>query len=148
MHGAFPVTIAAFLALLPILLGFGVAAPDDEAPRVRSVTVEGQIILRVPVRPSPQRIEWAERDGPKCIASDAIRGAFLSGSDHVDFLMAGRRVFRAELAEDCPALDFYEGFYLNSEDQRICSARDAIRSRVGATCRIERFRRLVPTARE
>lgn len=140
-------TIAAVLALLPMLLGMGVAAQGDP-PRVRSVVVEGQIILRVPVRPPPRRIQWLERDGPRCIASGAIRGAFLSGTDHVDFLMAGRRLFRAQLADDCPALDFYEGFYLNSEDQRICASRDAIRSRVGATCRIERFSRLVPTARK
>ena len=140
-------TIAAFLALLPMLLGLGIAAPD-EAPRVRSLVVEGQIILRVPVRPPPRRIQLVERDGPRCIASGAIRGAFLSGPDHVDFLMAGRRLVRAELSDDCPALDFYEGFYLNSEDKRICADRDAIRSRVGATCRIERFHRLIPTARQ
>ena len=130
-----------------MLFGMGLAASDG-SPRVRSLVVEDQIILRVPVRPSPRRIEWVERKGPQCIPSAAIRGAFLSDTDHVDFLLSGRRLLRAELSDDCPALDFYEGFYLNSQDQRICADRDAIRSRVGATCRIERFRRLVPRPRD
>jgi hypothetical protein len=131
----------AFLSLLPILLALGFAAPTQEA-RVRSIVVEDHIIIRVPVRPPPGRFQWVERNGPKCIASGAIRGAFLSGNDHVDFLLSGRRLVRAKLDEDCPALDFYEGFYLNSEDERICAKRDFVRSRMGGRCRIERFRAL------
>ena len=45
---------------------------------------------------------------------------------------------------DCPALDFYGGFYLQPDDERICAKRETIRSRVGGSCRIERFRLLVP----
>lgn len=131
----------AFLSLLPILLALGFAAPDQEA-RVRSIVVEDHIIIRVPVRPPPGRFQWVERNGPKCIASGAIRGAFLAGNDHVDFLLSGRRLVRAKLDEDCPALDFYEGFYLNSEDELICAKRDFVRSRMGGRCRIERFRAL------
>ncbi len=131
----------AFISLLPILFALGFAAPGEEA-RVRSIVVEDHLIIRVPVRPPPARFEWVERKGPKCIASGAIRGAFLSANDHVDFLLSGRRVVRAKLDEDCPALDFYEGFYLNSEDERICARRDFIRSRMGGRCRIEGFRAL------
>jgi hypothetical protein len=137
------VTINFFLTLLPMLFATGFAAPG-EGPRVRSIVVENEIILRVPVRPLPRELEWGERDGPRCIAAGAIRGAFLSGGDHVDFLLSGRRLLRARLAADCPALDFYEGFYLNSEDRQICARRDAIRSRLGATCRIAKFSHLVP----
>lgn len=125
---------------------FGLAS-SSEGAQVRSLVVEDQIVLRVPVRPAPAEIEWVERKGPKCIASGAIRGAFLSGGDHVDFLLAGRKLLRAQLDDECPALDFYEGFYLNSDDEQICAKRDAIRSRVGASCRIERFRELVPKVR-
>lgn len=127
------------LAVLPILLGL-----MPGGLQVRSIIVENQIIMRVPVRPRPPQIEWVERKGPKCIKTGAIRGAFLSGSDHVDFVLAGRHLLRAELDENCPALDFYEGFYLSSSDEKICARRDVIRSRVGASCTIERFRELKP----
>lgn len=135
------------LAVLPMFFGIGFGAVAEVA-QVRSVVIEDQLIIRVPVRPEPQsRIEWVEKKGPKCIASDDIRGAFLAATDHVDFLMAGRRLLRAELEEDCPALDFYAGFYLTSTDGKICVRRDSIRSRIGGSCSIEKFRRLVPKGR-
>lgn len=140
-------TITAFLTLLPMLLGMtAVAAPPDE-PRVRSLVVQDQLILRIPVRPPTRQFDWTELGGPKCINAQAIRGAFLSGSASVDFITVRRRRFRAELSQDCPALDFYEGFYLKPEDHRICAERDVIRSRMGGSCRIERFRQLVPKPR-
>lgn len=130
-----------------MLFGMAAAASPDEPQRVRRLVVEGQLIIRVPVRPPPARLEFTEHNGPKCLASGAIRGAFLSGKDHVDFLMMRGRLFRAELSDDCPALDFYEGFYLNPEDNRVCAQRDVIRSRMGGSCRIERFRYLEPKLR-
>ena len=138
-------TIAAFFTLLPILFGAGLA--PDEPPRVRSLVVQDQLIIRVPVRPRAGRFQWVERDGPKCIAAGAIRGAFLSGADQVDFVTVRGRRFRAEFSEDCPALDFYEGFYLNPEDHRVCAQRDVIRSRIGGSCLIQRFHQLVPKPR-
>jgi hypothetical protein len=41
-------------------------------------------------------------------------------------------------------LDFYGQLYLLPNDGRICARRDSIRSRVGGSCRIEKFRTLVP----
>lgn len=130
-------TVTTFLTLLPILFGFGFATSSD-TPGVRTLVVEEQLIIRVPVRPPP-RMEWAERKGPKCIPAEAIRGAFLSDDEHVDFLLAGSRLLRAELDSECPALDFYSGFYLSSEDGKICAERDSVRSRIGGSCTIERF---------
>jgi hypothetical protein len=141
------VTIIAILTLVPALLGMtAVAAPGDE-PRVRSLVVQDQLIMRIPVQPPTRQFEWTEMGALKCINARAIRGAFLSGSDSVDFITVRRRRFRAELSQDCPALDFYEGFYLRPEDHRICAGRDVIRSRMGGSCRIERFRYLVPKPR-
>jgi hypothetical protein len=68
----------------------------------------------------------------------------LSGREHVDFLLYDRTRLRARLSEDCPALDFYNGFYLTPDDGQVCIKRDTIHSRMGGSCRIERFRRLVP----
>jgi hypothetical protein len=129
-----------------MLFGIGLATPG-EGPGVRSLVVENEIIFRIPVRPLPRELEWLEQDGPRCIATGVIRGAFVSGGEHVDILLSGRRLLRAKLSADCPALDFYEGFYLSSEDEQICAGRDAIRSRMGATCQIAKFSRLMPKAR-
>ncbi len=136
-------TFTAILSLLPMLLAINVGA----ALQVQSITVEDQIIVRVPVRPRPPQIEWTEHKGPKCSSTKDIRGAFLSGDDHVDFILEGRRVLRADLDETCPALDFYSGFYLSSSDDRVCAKRDVIRSRMGGSCQIDHFRKLVPKVR-
>jgi hypothetical protein len=116
---------------------------------VTRLAVEEDVIWRVPVRPAPQfgPVEWIERKGPNCVPAAAIRGALLSGPEHVDFLVGNRSRIRAEFDDDCPALDFYGGFYLRPEDARICVKRDAVYSRMGGSCRIERFSHLVPRPR-
>ena len=88
-----------------------------------------------------------EKKGPKCIPAGAIQRALLSGSEQVDFVLADHSRIRAQFDEDCPALDFYGGFYLQPEDERLCAHRDAIHSRIGGSCRIERFKQLVPQFR-
>ena len=136
-------TFASLFALFPALLGFA----GVQSAGVRTMIIEEQVIMRIPVRPwtPPHRIEWIEHKGPKCIPAGAIRGAALSGADHVDFLLAGRERIRAELDDNCPTLDFYGGFYLKrgkKDDDRVCAKRDSISSRIGAECEIRRFRRL------
>jgi hypothetical protein len=135
-----------FLALLPIVLALAASQSDEPQPAVRRMLVEETWILRVPVRPqrSHPRFEWVESKGPKCVPAEAIRGALLSGTDHVDFLLPERQRVRAQLDDDCPTLDFYGGFYLKPEDQRVCARRDSVHSRMGGSCRIERFRKLAP----
>jgi hypothetical protein len=135
-------TLAYLLSLIPAMFGFAAAEQSDE---VRTLVVEQEVIMRVPVRPRPvQPFAWEEKKGPKCLPAGSIRGAALSGRETVDFLLFDRTRFRAELSEDCPALDFYNGFYLTPQGGKVCAKRDEIRSRIGRPCRIERFRRLVP----
>ncbi|MEO6581492.1 MAG: hypothetical protein ABIN68_01635 [Sphingomicrobium sp.] len=139
-------TVSIFLALYPLLLGLAAAPAEAPPMSVQRLVVEQQWILRVPVRPRQglQRFDWAESKGPKCVATSEIRGALLSGTDHVDLLLTDQRRMRARFDDDCPALDFYNGFYLTTADQKVCVRRDSIRSRIGASCRIERFRKLKP----
>lgn len=130
------------LSLLPAMFGFAVAEQSDE---VRTLVVQEEVIMRIPVRPRPvQPNAWEEEKGPKCLDASSIRGAALSGRESVDFLLYDRTRFRAQLSEDCPALDFYNGFYLTPEKGKVCAKRDDIHSRMGRSCRIEHFRRLVP----
>jgi len=132
------------LSLFPAMFGFASAAQSDE---VRTLVVEREVIMRIPVRSRPVRpFAWEEKRGPKCIEAANIRGAALSGRETVDFLLFDRTRLRAQLSEDCPALDFYNGFYVTPEKGKLCARRDEIHSRIGRSCTIELFRRLLPKA--
>ena len=135
--------------LLPLLLGLVAAQPSGVGQTVTRLIIQDEVILRVPVQPRPlmPEIEWVEKKGPKCLPAAAIQRALLSGSDQVDFILANRARIRAKFDEGCPALDFYGGFYLQPEDEQLCSGRDAVHSRIGGSCMIERFKQLVPRIR-
>ena len=142
-------TLSGIVMLLPMLFSLATAQAEDEPrdpqPSVQRLVVERQWIVRVPVRPRPAlyRIKWTEGANYNCVRTSAIRGAFLSGPDQLDFLLKRQRV-RATLDGACGALDFYGGLYLKTGDERICARRDFVHSRMGGSCRIEGFRRLVP----
>ena len=137
------------LDFVPLLIGIFAGQPGIVSQTVTRLVIQDEVILRVPVMPHAvvPDVEWVERKGPKCIPTAAIQRALLSGSEQVDFVLAGRGRVRAQLDEDCPALDFYGGFYLQPEDQEICAGRDAIHSRMGGSCTIDRFKQLVPKFR-
>ena len=134
---SFFASIAAWLAAVT-----GVGMAQD----VRRVVTEDEVILRIPVQPlrSTPMISWSEHKGPKCIDARLLAGARLSSESSVDFVLIDHSRVRAKLDSGCPALDFYGGFYLQTSDERICAKREEIRSRMGGSCRIEKFRTLFP----
>jgi hypothetical protein len=138
-----------FFSLIPLLLGLVAVQPAAMQQTVTRLVVQDEVILRIPVEPRPisPQIEWIEHKGPKCIPVSAIRAALLSGEEQVDFVFGNRARVRAELDEDCPALDFYAGFYIQPQGDRLCAHRDAIHSRMGGSCGIERFKLLLPRLR-
>jgi hypothetical protein len=135
--------------LLPLLVGMFAAQPGAVGQSVTRLVIEDEVIIRVPVQAHPiiPTIEWVEKKGPKCVPANEIRRALLSGPQQVDFIFSNRARVRAQLDEDCPALDFYAGFYLQPRDERICARRDAVHSRIGGSCTIERFSQLMPKYR-
>jgi hypothetical protein len=136
-----------FTGLIGLLSALFADSATPAVPResVRIMTVEERLLIRVPVAPHPRlRIHWDEEKGPKCIPANALAGAFLSGPDSIDFILRGRQFVRAHLDSDCEGLDFYGGLYLQPDDQKICAKRDIVRSRVGGSCRIVKFKTLVP----
>lgn len=139
-----------FLSLFPAMAGVMAVQAAPDFPKVRQVIVEHEVIMRVPVRPRSLRpdVDWIERDGPKCIAPQNIRGALLSGTDHVDFVMKTGRRFRARFDSSCPGLDFYSGFYLSPQNGLLCAGRDEIHSRAGGSCPILVFQQLQPVRRQ
>ena len=137
-------TLLTLLGLIPALFG-AIADPPAENQVVRRVVIHDEVIFRIPVRPRPSLpIEWVERKGPKCIPANMLAGAILSGPSSIDFVLRNRQRVRAKMDSDCPALDFYGQFYLQPDDEFVCAKRETIRSRVGGSCQIEKFRTLVP----
>jgi hypothetical protein len=130
-----------------MLFGLVAAQPAAMQESVTRLIVQDEVILRIPIAPRPQgpAVRWSERKGPKCIPIGPIRGAMLSGPEQVDFIFRNRARVRAQFDENCPALDFYAGFYLQPNGEQLCAGRDAIHSRMGGSCTIERFKMLVPT---
>jgi hypothetical protein len=138
------ISAAALLAWLPLLFGFAGPAGGGAPPTVTRMIVQEQLVIKIPVRPQPVRraLDWEERKGPKCLDTKQIQGAVLAGPSNVDFAMTDRSWVRAKFNDDCPALDFYRGFYLKPGDDRLCAKRDFVHSRMGGSCQIEQFRGL------
>ena len=137
-------TFAGFFGFIALLL-VGAEPDPASAPSVRVMTVQRQLIVSVPVRPHPiVQFRWEEDKGPKCVPVGAIAWALLAGEDSIDLVLRNRQRIRAKLDGDCAGLDFYGGLYIHTGDGQVCAKRDSIRSRVGGTCRIEKFRMLVP----
>lgn len=136
--------------MIAALAGGEDAPPNAIAPiQFAQVSVRRQIMVRVPVRilPAPRQeapVAWKEnRRGPDCVPVRSILAATALKQRSVDLIMRDRTRVRARLDRNCPALDYYFGFYVTpAQDGRICADRDAIRSRVGGECGIDAFKRL------
>lgn len=130
--------------LLPAVLAMLGAPPPGVM--VSRLVIRDEVVLRVPVvrQRMAWPVRWVEKKGPKCIRPGAIAAAALADEHGIDFLMRDRRRIRAKLDSECPALDFYGGFYLKPDEDRLCAGRDEIHNRLGGTCRIARFRLMVP----
>lgn len=139
----------------------GSAAADEgfhsmAGVRIAQVTMREQVIIRVRTL-APQRaprgsqyvpsseVKWREKKAPRCLALRDLAGISNIDSESIDLVLRGGSRVRAKLDDDCPSLDFYQGFYFKpTEDGKMCADRDSIHSRSGAQCEIARFRMLVP----
>lgn len=112
------------------------------------VQIKRHTIIRirpvVPPRPAPP-IKWDEKSAPSCIRSETMAAAMISGPRTIDLIVRGGTRYRARLEKSCDAAGFYSGFYVDAtRDGRICEDRDAIKSRSGDACMIDKFKTLVP----
>ena len=142
-------------AMLLLLAAGGAAppraaqAPPPPPPGYGQVVVRGQIIVRITRGTAAAAManagDWKEKKGPRCVAARSLAGAALSSASSVDFILRDGARVRARLDAKCPALDYYYGFYITpNPDGMVCADRDAIRSRVGGQCGIDKFRTLHP----
>lgn len=143
------------MLILPALLLAPIAHPAPVL--LAQVRIQQHIIVRVPRAPIPTApmvaartsvpaLSWVERGSDRCIKLKNLAGAQVVTRDSVDLILNGGRRLRAKLARECPALAFYQGFYLKpTEDGKLCAERDTIRSRSGGACRIAEIKKLVPS---
>lgn len=150
------VASALFLPLAPPGEKAAGASATAGSVRVAQVRIQQHVVIRVP-RPDAVRrvsaaaaplppIAWVEKDADRCVKMQDLTGATITRTDSVDLLLAGGKRMRAKLGNECPALDFYSGFYVKpSKDGMVCAKRDVFRSRSGGECRIRAFRTLLPS---
>ena len=137
--------LAGLVPLLTVWIGTAVGAAAEPQPVVSRMIIRDELVIHIPIgRRPPPVVEWIERKGPKCLPASMIAGAAMSGPSSIDFVLRNRQRVRARLDNDCAGLDFYGGFYVEPEGGAVCARREEIRSRAGASCRIERFRLLAP----
>lgn len=124
----------------------GEAAPSRA--QFAQMTIRRSVIVRVPLHPEktmprPPRTEWIEKRGERCISLDNLAGAEISSSSSIDLVYRGGKRWRVKLREECPALGYYQGFYLKpGEDRQLCVKRDVIHPRSGGECEISALKRL------
>ena len=83
-------------------------------------------------RPAPPR---AGRS--RCISIDGIAAAQIFGDRAIELTMRGGARWRLHLAQECPGLSFYQGFYYQQRKAgQLCAGRDAIGARSGGECAI------------
>lgn len=96
-------------------------------------------------RPPLPAASFREKPMGRCINMGALIGVRHSGPESMDFLLTGNNRVRAYLAEHCLSREFYSGIYVErARDGLLCINRDALQSRSGSKCLIEKFRQLVP----
>ncbi|ODP39029.1 hypothetical protein BFL28_12400 [Sphingomonas turrisvirgatae] len=135
--------------------GRAAASASLTGTRLAQVRIQQHVVIRVP-RPDAVRrisapaaplppIAWVEKDANKCVQMNRLAGAAITRPDSVDLVLAGGKRVRAKLGKECPALDFYSGFYVKpNKDGMVCAKRDTFRSRAGGECQIKQFRTLIP----
>jgi len=137
--------IGAPFLLTAMLAGSCPAVSGPKPQEFAQLTIEQSLIVRVPRRAPIKPLKWKSKKGPRCVAMDAIAGAAVVADDAIDLALRGGQRLRAHFSANCPALDYYSGFYiLPTDDGNICADRDVIRTRAGGQCEIVRFRRLLP----
>lgn len=142
------------LAAAMLLLTAGGAEPSRRpvALQYSQVIIREQIVVHVPahLRDAPEAgIRWKEKKGPKCVPARQVIAAGPISPGSVDLILRDRSRLRAKLDSNCPALDYYYGFYVTpNPDGLICADRDVIRSRMGGECGIDKFRTLQMSRRD
>lgn len=104
-------------------------------------------VAAVPVRPMPPSSvdKWKPGKPSRslCIDVSTIAGAVVVDAWTVDVVMRGGRRWRLGLAQQCPQLSYYGGFYYQPRIAgKFCAGADRIISRAGGACRVSHISEL------
>jgi hypothetical protein len=132
---------------------------DSYRPQAQDqVRIEQHVIIRIsPSPPSMRReifgqtphpddpLRFKEKKGDRCVAIDDIAGITPMEPNRLVLFMRDHRMLSVALERACDADAFYLGAYIaRGSDGKLCTGRDSLRARTGATCRVARISRLVP----
>jgi hypothetical protein len=149
--------LSSLVLLFPTLVGERQgAAPEEDV--ARQVRIEERVIIRI-APSNPARSERALSSIPGrsagqtafqeekldgCIPVAAIAAVQPAEQNRLLLFMRDRQVLSAALERACNSDDFYSGFYIERQpDGQLCSNRDQLQSRAGASCRVAQINRLV-----
>lgn len=125
------------------------------------VRIERRVIIRISPRREESRVgpggTWRsnrsmhprgtrlrEVEMEPCVQAARIAGVQTGTGNRLLLFLNDDRIVSLNLERACRARDFYSGFYVERhEDGMICIKRDLLKSRSGATCEVDRMRRLV-----
>lgn len=145
----------------PVGLDSPAAAPfrvlDDarKPPTENQVRIEQRVIIRIaPSSPrtvarSMDRIaadtdRFEEERVGDCVPIGSIAAVQPANNNRLLLFMRDRRVLSAALERSCNSEDYYLGFYVErSGDGQLCTRRDKLQSRAGASCHFTKLSRLV-----
>lgn len=121
------------------------------------VRIEQRVIIRVaPARNMRQdliadvapgskvALRYREQPMKRCVPMASIAGVQSGPDNRLILFMRDRHIVSAALDKACSAREFYSGFYVErSDDGLLCSGRDMLQSRTGASCGVRRLSHLV-----
>lgn len=135
-------------AALVALVALAVTAPVSAANNWSPDPVLGVRARPVPPVPPIVRPQPPPAGRKRCISVDRVAGAVVMGDRAVELSMATGARWRLFLAEDCPSLSFYQGFYYRrGRAGMLCAGRDAVISRAGGECGIASITPIKPVGR-
>ena len=141
-------------------LPYRTLVPDAQSDPAQQVRIEQSVTVRVvprsagrvdpriaapdvyPARHSRPRLE--ERKMAKCVPVQGVAGVQISPGNKLVLYLHDSRIVSAGLDKGCNARDFYSGFYVaRSPDGLMCSGRDKLQARNGASCKLGKMKQIV-----
>ncbi len=128
------VALGAAVAFSPAMSPLSAAQPtgqgsSDAAQWKRMPVAPGSPVT---TRPFPPR-----NGRNRCVSVEHLAGAQLFGDRAIELSMRNGQRYRMFLAQECPALSFYQGFYYRRQRAgQLCAGRDVVGARSGGECPI------------
>lgn len=130
-------TCRAVLLTLGTMVATAAAMAAQPAGPDTTTATEWKRMPVAPGKPVTTR-PFPPRDGRnRCVSVEGLAGAQLFGDRAIELSMKNGQRYRLFLAQECPALSFYQGFYYRRQRAgQLCAGRDVVGARSGGECTI------------